>query len=277
LNLDSPAKTAKLLVPDECSQIDKTVGADMASFGVKILALGDPFQLQPIYGPSYFPIHKPEVLLTEIHRQSKDNSIIRLATDIREQRGLTMGDHHGKDEEGNAVLSRVLRGSDLGKDRIGEIVMAADQLIVGRNATRHTSNARIRALLGHTKPLPMKGDKLICLRNNREIGLLNGQLWFCEEDSYVEGRYVQLNLRGEDDERMFVEAHQEPFLGKEVSPWAIKDSQMFTYGFAITCHKAQGSQWKRVAILDEWPGADWDKWMYTAVTRAEREVDIIKL
>lgn len=277
LNLDSALKRAKLLICDEVSMVDRQVGADLASFGVKILALGDPFQLQPIYGPSYFPIADPEVLLTEIHRQAKDNSIIRIATALRSGQGLTLGEHRGVDEDGQPVMSRVLRGKDIGKEAIGQIVIGVDQLIVGRNATRRTSNDRMRAMLGRTKTLPMKNDKLICLRNNREIGLLNGQIWFCEEDSELDGRYINLHLRGEEGEHTFISAHQEPFLGKEVSPWCIKDSEMMDWGYSITTHKSQGSSWPRIAVFDEWPGADWDKWMYTAVTRAEREVDIIKL
>ena len=43
------------------------------------------------------------------------------------------------------------------------------------------------------------------------------------------------------------------------------------YGYAITCHKAQGSEWKKVLIDPQYNYGN-HQWLYTAVTRASEEV-----
>ena len=73
--------------------------------------------------------------------------------------------------------------------------------------------------------------------------------------------------------------HPEPFAGGEPAPEDKFDAEEFTWGYVITVHKAQGSQWPRVAVInDSWPGKDrfQDRWMYTAITRAQERVTIIK-
>jgi hypothetical protein len=49
-----------------------------------------------------------------------------------------------------------------------------------------------------------------------------------------------------------------------------------TYGYAITAHKSQGSQWEKVYVNQNYviPGSDAARWFYTAVTRAAKEVEI---
>ena len=52
---------------------------------------------------------------------------------------------------------------------------------------------------------------------------------------------------------------------------------LFDWGYAITCHKSQGSQAEKVLVIEEgWPTEpDMRKrWAYTAVTRAERELTV---
>jgi exodeoxyribonuclease-5 len=51
------------------------------------------------------------------------------------------------------------------------------------------------------------------------------------------------------------------------------------FGYALTCHKAQGSEWDRVLVYDEGTGSGVmrdpilrRRWLYTAVTRAKREL-----
>ena len=51
-----------------------------------------------------------------------------------------------------------------------------------------------------------------------------------------------------------------------------------TFGWAITCHKAQGSQWENVVVWDDGLGRteqDRRRWLYTAITRAERGLVIL--
>src|SRR5712672_2538695 len=124
---DAPASKAELIVIDECSMVDAELGRDLMSFGVPVLVLGDPAQLPPIQGGGYFTDAEPDAMLTEVHRQAEDNPIIRLSMDIRA--GLDL-------EPGRYGESVIVTRDDLDPQR----VIDADQVLVGRNATRRAYN-----------------------------------------------------------------------------------------------------------------------------------------
>src|SRR3954453_15882830 len=84
LNRASAVGKAKLIVVDECSMVDEALGRDLLSFGTPVLVLGDPGQLPPISGGGYFTNAEPDVVLTEVHRQARDNPIVQLAQTVRE-------------------------------------------------------------------------------------------------------------------------------------------------------------------------------------------------
>lgn len=267
LNLDSEVRYLDLLIVDECSMIDEIVGTDLLSFGTKVLVLGDPAQLPPVKGAGFFINEKPHFLLTEIHRQAQENPIIRMATDVRLGRTLSLG---------NYGESKIIKKDSLTPD----MVLGADQVLVGRNATRHSYNNRIRKLLGRTQELPMVGDRLVCLQNTKEYGLLNGQQWDVADFNLVSDDVISLDIFQEcADQHITVSAHTHHFRGVEL-PWYIKkDHAEFDYGYAMTCHKAQGSQWDDVMIFDEsWCfKADSAKWLYTAITRAAEKLTLVKM
>jgi exodeoxyribonuclease-5 len=273
LNWDSKIQSASLIVIDECSMVDEKMGEDLESFGIPILVLGDPAQLKPVRGGGHFTSQEPDVMLTEVHRQAEDNPIIHMATRVREGRGLPTG-VYGE----SAVWDR---GTDM-----SQMVRAADQVLAGRNKTRHAANRRIRQILGRESSLPEVSDRLVCLRNNHEAGLLNGAIYVCDEA----GELI------EDDTRQFLfHAHPEdceqavaPYtawtesLGgnmETVSYWERKEAEEFDYGYCLTCHKSQGSQWDHVAVMDESAcfRGDAKNWLYTAITRAAERVDVVKM
>src|SRR5262249_38058009 len=161
---DAPASKAKLIVIDECSMVDPEMGRDLLSFECPLLVLGDPAQLPPIQGAGFFTSSEPDAMLTEVHRQAQDDPIVRMSMDVGEGRALEIG-RQGERE----VVSR----SELDRER----VMQADQVLVGRNNTRRAYNMRMRQKQHIEDPLPVAGDKLVCLRNNRKKGLFNGGLW----------------------------------------------------------------------------------------------------
>lgn len=267
LNSESPLLGAALLVVDEYSMIDTQMGEDLLSFGCPILALGDPGQLPPVQGTSFFS-DKPDILLTEIHRQARDNPIIWMSQEVREGRVLRPG-FYGS--------SRVVPYQQLPRDELRSVVLSTDQLLVGRNATRILSNRRARELLGRTNALPQAGDKLVCLRNNHEVGLLNGQLWKARADSIFDGDYVLLDIESEEGARVEVSAHPHYFHGNKPEYWERKDAEEFDYGYALTVHKSQGSAWPSVLLFDEWYGKDRKQWLYTAITRASNRIDIVMM
>src|ERR1700754_4502796 len=161
---EAPASKAKLIVIDECSMVDAELGRDLMSFDCPLLVLGDPAQLPPIQGGGFFTNCEPDSMRTEVHRQAQDDPIVRMSMDVREGRAL---------EAGQYGESEVVRRSSLDPER----VMSADQVLVGRNNTRRSYNMRVRQKLNIEDPLPVAGDKLVCLRNNRKKGLFNGGLW----------------------------------------------------------------------------------------------------
>src|SRR3990167_11255559 len=164
LNDDSAAGKAALVVIDECSMVDAEIGRDLLSFGKPILVLGDPAQLPPIAGGGFFTEAGPDIMLTEVHRQAADDPIVRPSMIVRE--GGTL-------EPGEYGASKVISRQEVEPD----FVLGADQVLVGRNNTRRNYNARIRQLLDRDSPVPVAGDTLVCLRNDRKRGLLNGSLW----------------------------------------------------------------------------------------------------
>lgn len=268
LDHDSPLKGAALLVIDEHSMVSDFMGRDLTSFGVPILALGDPGQLPPVNAKPFFT-GAPDFALTEIHRQAADNPIIWMSREIREGRGLKPGTY------GESTVTPIGR---LGADGVRAKVLGSDQLLVGKNATRQASNARCRELRHAKAPIPVVGDKLVCLRNNSELGLLNGQIWTASSDAQMSGSFLLLDLVGEDGERLSeVSVHPEYFHGGKPSPWTMKDAQEFDYGYALTVHKSQGSQWNDVTLFDEWYRDDRRQWLYTGVTRAAERIDIVQM
>ena len=270
LDTESPVKDAKLVIIDEVSMVDGRMGEDLESFGTKILVLGDPAQLPPIYGAGFFTENvTPEVMLTDIHRQAEGNPIIAMATRVRNREELALGSY------GESLVAE--------KCHINEThAQAADQILVGRNKTRHASNRRMRALYGRTDALPVSDDKLVCLRNNNDLGLLNGAIWFVNEVGLIEDERIFMALRPEDEgASLEVEAHTQYFFGEgEALPWwERKNAEEFDYGYALTVHKSQGSQWDDVLLFDESHcfRADKWRWLYTGLTRAADRVVVVRM
>lgn len=274
LNMQSEVQYAGLVIIDECSMVDGRMGDDLLSFGTKVLVLGDPAQLPPVGGGGFFTNGEPDVMLTDIHRQAKDNPIIAMATKVRKQERLKLGDY-GE--------SCVIEKAKLDPT----IPLGADQLLVGRNKTRHGANRRLRELHGFVdSALPVAGDKVVCLRNNHDLGLLNGSLW-CVDDSLhtpeMEDRlYLTISPLDDGMDYSFpVETWTAPFAGQEftIPWWERKEAEEFDYGYALTVHKAQGSQWANVVLFDESFvfRADRWKWLYTGITRAADTITVVDM
>ncbi len=286
LNPASDAASARLIVLDEVSMVGEDMARDLMSFGRPILVLGDPGQLPPIKGEGAFTQASPNVMLTEIHRQAAESAIIRLATLAREGRPIGFGqydDHAWKMRMADVTPEQCLRGG---------------QVICGRNATRFQLNNALRRAAGFGGSILPTGsdEKIICLKNQNDLGLINGMflsladivdegsLYFSARVTDEEGIRIgppdrdgtpgRLRLyKGhfEDHVTLDPDRHDRDWKGKRGLTEA-------TFGWAITCHKAQGSQWENVIVWDDGLGRteqDRRRWLYTAITRAERGLVIL--
>ncbi|SIQ55747.1 exodeoxyribonuclease-5 [Rhizobium sp. RU35A] len=271
INRQSPVAKAALIIIDECSMVDEQLGKDLMSFGTPILVLGDPGQLPPVSGGGYFTDQEPDYLLTEIHRQARDNPIIQLAMHVREGKEIMYGDY------GTAqVISR--------NEVTQPLVLEADQVLVGTNKTRRRYNQRLRELKGFSQAYPQSGDKLVCLRNDPAKGLLNGSLWQVMSSSRETVKPgINLMIRPEDDDMdrgaAKIKLLKQAFEEEGEIPWSTrKRYDEFDFGYALTVHKAQGSQWNNVVLFDEsWAFRDTrERWLYTAITRAAETITIVR-
>lgn len=271
-----------LLVLDEVSMVGEDIGNDLMSFDIPILAIGDPAQLPPIEGGGFFQQGKPDILLTEIHRQAKGNPIIDMATRVRGGDLLSYGDYG----EGNRLIPAV---------DYKEVMDEAEQVLCGTNKMRQKFNRAIRKRLGAEDDMPMVNDRIICLSNDKENkDLMNGTLWYVGELLNQDANQIKAGIRrmqiwsDEDEENQktavvtVTDGMFETKSREEIAEFRrLAGFHIFDYGYAITVHKAQGSQWDNVVVYDD----SWNdrtvpnfkqRWLYTAITRAAKTVTIIR-
>lgn len=278
IDRDSEARFADLIIIDEVSMVGDDLGRDLLSFGTKILVLGDPAQLPPVQsereketgkGQGFFTRHDPDVMLTEVHRQAADNPIIKMSMIIREG---------GKLELGTYGESKVITKADLDATQ----VLAADQVIVGLNKSRRLYNGRIRNLKGY-KGRFVVGERIVTLKNNKEKGILNGGLWdvtkIVRSDADVTSLHAMPVDVGMSQEHAVIRTHHAWLDGKENNlNWKFKlQFSPADYGYVLSCHKAQGSQWNDTLIFDESASFrdNARQWLYTAITRAAIRTTVV--
>lgn len=280
LNDQSAMRDAKLIVLDEVSMVGDDMARDLLSFGRPILVLGDPGQLPPIKGEGAFTLATPDVMLTEIHRQAAESAVVRLATWAREGTAIPYGEH----DPHVWKLPRFGVGP--------EQMLRGGQVIVGRNATRFQLNMSMKGAAGFHAPYPEgRGEKIICLKNRNDVGIVNGMFVTLDAVEHVDERLFRASLANEDGQPVGPK-RADGSVGKlTVYKGHFDDHVRFdkdrgerdfkvrkgtveaAWGWAITCHKAQGSQWENVIVWDDGLGRtpqDRARWLYTAITRAER-------
>jgi exodeoxyribonuclease-5 len=262
LNSERYAEDAVLIV-DECSMVNERIARDLLSHGLPVLALGDPGQLPPVGGEPFFT--DPDVTLTEIVRQAKGNPIIAASQSIRERGVFTAApgfvDHCNKN------------------DVPDDAVLGSDVILVYKNDTRRQCNDMLRKAFGYVGDLPQYGEKVLCLRNNHDLELYNGAVYEVEdltEKPFDQDSY-RLTIR-DGARRVTVDLDPAAFFDTDFAPDHLGLTP-FDFGYALTVHKAQGSEWERVLLIDEWKAPhnpDYRKWMYTAITRAAQSVVIAR-
>jgi exodeoxyribonuclease-5 len=263
--LDDPVD---LFIVDESSMVSFELYDDLLSFNLPILWVGDHGQLEPI-GRNPKVMVDPDLKLEKIHRQAEGNPIIMFADKVRR------GAYPEAIAERDCAEVRVVKKTQIEQEWLSE----ADQVIVALNRTRVKINKYVRRLRKPYHPdMPVVGDKIVCLKNNRYEGLFNGlqgtisAVWpdknwpvyraIVELDG---GRFWQGEMLADQFNKLkgLVEA--------ERAYWR---ATHWDYAYAVTCHKAQGSEWPSVVVMDEQAGPLWSpaRWRYTAVTRASERL-----
>jgi exodeoxyribonuclease-5 len=259
LDQDSKVKNAALVIVDEYSMLPSEIIDDIESLAKKVLYLGDPFQLPPVQGECSL---QPDFFMEEIHRQALESPIIRFATDVRLGKTLKHCDLPGFLYQPRRLVPSAL-------------YFEADQVICGINKTRMAWNQRFRDRLGRVGKLPVKGDKLICTKNNRELGLFNGMIGEAGEESLPCGdQKIFIHFDGMRD----IETWDGPFMGREKPEMHHNVLNRFDYGYVITAHKSQGSEFDHVLIYNQPIGRDEverRRWKYTAISRGKNRVTLV--
>ncbi len=298
----------RLIIVDEASMVNETVLFDLLSFGVKCLFCGDSAQLPPVNGACPLLL-SPHCSLTEIVRQAADNPIIRVATMAREGKRIPYGNYEDK----VCVVGR----NALSPAERKRLFLKADQIICGRNRTRAALNAEIRGYMGIEREarLPVEGEKLICTLNDWEkpldregrFHLVNGVIGRASEvkaglddlaSMCFTADFMEEGVDVPFDTGIFERGEYSHLYGERAITLkdgtlvgegnfallsklsAVKEEPVcrFEFAYAVTCHKAQGSEFDFVIVFDEsWAfGEERSRWLYTAITRAKEKLLIIR-
>lgn len=281
-----------IIVVDEVSMLPKEMWDLLLSHHIYVIACGDPAQL-PAIGEAADVLNHPHIFLDEIMRQAQESEIIRLTMDIREGKPI-----------------KPFKGKEINIVRHNELVEGmyhwADQIICAKNETRNSINHQFRKYLWQNPDIPtipLVGDRIICLRNNWDIcndlgdAIVNGTTGtilslqtrpnliidtechitmapdgYEEDDLYT--NFIDVSM----DWKLITTG--EPLVNKDNFRKIPKDLRpnQFDYGYAITCHKSQGSEWGKVLVVEE--GFPWEKeekkrWLYTAATRASEKLTLV--
>lgn len=262
----------KLLVLDECSMLSAQLLDDALSLGVPVLLLGDPFQLPPVMAKSPLEFKKPDVMLTEVHRQALDSPVLRAATNLRN------GSWY---EDTGDERFRVLHRSSTNYDHYAW----ADQILCARNKTRNSFNLRIRAKLIEKGSIVANeealatNDRIVFLRNDHDEMIYNGTTAKVTDASFPddESRMIYLDFVTDDNKKLSAyETWSGIIHGMDATEAPRGIPQSVDYAYALTVHKAQGSEWDKVLVYNEGLfGDDYKRWMYTAITRARTQCLVV--
>lgn len=271
-----------LVVVDEASMVDKIIWQDLLSYNLPILAVGDHGQLPPI-GGNFNLMRGPELRLEKIHRQAEANPIIHLSMLARETGKIKVGNY-------GSGVRKLDRYDSATNAEVEEMLRQENMVLSGYNFSRIALNKQMRLYRDYESQKPQLGDTLICLKNNWKKGIYNGMIGVIKSIASVEGEdgqvhWYRVELELEDGEFLYdgkISAHQFNYpktLDEYGSLTYRQLGDLFDFGYALTVHKAQGSQAKSVLLFEErnkhMSDEDWRRWLYTGITRAQEHLTIV--
>lgn len=265
-----------LIVLDEASMIGEWDQKKLLEHNIPVLALGDTGQVPPVKAVAAYTEANVDFMLTDIERTSADSNIVRASMFVRGGKRLPVREYD------DVRVRDVITDADF-------IEHAAEdsQVICSFNKTRINTNTRLRRLLKFEGNLPNVGEKIVCTFNQHGYNFMNGEIGIVigfgsvpdseREDDDEIGMIIELKSLTDGKIRK-VKFNPLSFdQDFDVRTTAQKSVGGFDFGYAITVHKSQGSEFDNVLVLEEiMRGNDYSKMMYTAITRAVKRLTIYR-
>jgi len=279
--------TAQLIIIDEASMVNEELFKDIRSFGLKVLAVGDHGQLPPI-GGSLNLMDNPHIKLEKIHRQAEENPIIQLSLMARLDGYIpygTFGNSAAKVPPKDPMINTFINNTK----NFNETA-----ILCGFNKTRVDLNKRIRIKFKFPRNDPIIGDRVICLQNNKDANIYNG-LTGTLIDIKKMSSYYRAEIKMDGYNKHYIgpimsdafnavkpdlnDRDRIHFYPGDGSGPSYQYPDVFDYGYCLSVHKSQGSEWNRILLIEQrcsyWEGENWNRWLYTAVTRASEQLLIV--
>lgn len=283
-----------LIFIDESSMVNEEIWKDLMEYNIPIIAVGDHGQLPPI-GDNFNLMERPQFILTEIKRQSLDNPLIKLSQEIRMGKDIPFGFY---DDKSQNVFKLPWKSSECQKI-FNKINFNEENNIIlcGMNSTRVMLNQMIRNKLHFNQAEPYPGERVVCLRNNHYNKVMNGMLGTVLFLLYEAKKIYNMTIQMDGFKDPYSGIVYNDCFGKEKYTDSmaeltnnknfkkiVKNSDydqldIFDFGYCISVHKSQGSEWNKVILFEErsyyWDDDLYKKWLYTACTRAKEKLFII--
>ena len=265
-----------LIILDEASMVSEYVFKDLAALGIPILAVGDHGQLPPVKG-NFNLMEDPQIRLETIMRQAEGNSIIAVSKRARETGVIDYGDwppNVSKTRDSSVFHGHDFKSTD-------SVMLCA----INKTRVRMNTFARDKLGLVDPSPGPVVGEPLICLYNNHRKMIYNGNIGILEkinDHKFTEGGVEVLDVEINMGDFVFSGCIDVSQFGKPYTNVEDKEDDVdyFDWGYCITVHKSQGSEWKNVLLIEEgqfmFRDSMWNRWIYTGVTRARENLIIYK-
>lgn len=261
-------ETPHLVIMDEASMVGEYVESDLCARRLPIIALYDPGQVPPVKDRQVFTIERADICLTEIERNA--GNIVKASMFVRQGKRLPPREYDDVSVKSSQIIDDEVFKKFLNEDGV---------VICARNNTRTKSNRRARRLLGYKDRLPEVGEKIVATANQHSHGVMNGEQAIVvayhdlpegmEDEDWSEMKMVEIRMLSTGFVRRVLFNPASFDQDFERLKAAQKCAGGFDFGYALTVHKSQGSEWELVLVYEESiPGVPYAQLMYTAITRA---------
>jgi len=269
---------AELVVVDEASMLDVELAAALLCAlkdGTHLVIVGDPAQL-PSIGPGRVLgdlIDSGVIPVTELeklYRQTEGGAIARLAMAVRGGELVQVADEHRE------VVIVPARGSEEGARRVVQLVTDSIPRVFGTTADQlqvvtpvHRGPAGTQALNKALKAVLNPGRGAVRGFDNGDRVVATANHLDAEPTGYANGEVGTVVATGDKSLRVAFTTGESEISGKSLND--------LLHGWAITVHRAQGSEWEAVVVvLPPEAGSMLSRpLVYTALTRARKHLSVI--